>query len=125
MQALIEQISEVTGLSSEKSTNGTGIVLNLLVTQGGREKVEELFALMPGARELAVKANLGGGLMAKMAGGMMGGPLAAITRLQAEGISSDQQKQLIASVLAYAKDKGGDKLVRAACSNVPGLGGYL
>jgi hypothetical protein len=125
MQDLIDKITAATGLGHDSAANGAGIVLNLLRTQGAADKVSALFAEMPGAAELAAQANSGGGLMAKMAGGMMGGPLAAITRLQAAGISSDQQKLLIAGVIDYAKAKGGAKLVRAAASNVPGLSGYL
>ncbi len=122
MDDLITKISRNTGVNAEKAGRLAGIVLNLMHTQGNRKQVSALFAKMPGADALA-QAN--GGLAGKLAGGMMGGPLAAISRLQSEGISSDQQKMVISTVVSYARDQGGAKLLAAAAANVPGLSGYL
>ncbi len=122
---LVAMIATATGLDAVRAEKGAGIVLNLLQTQGNQAKVSEVFGRIPGALEMATRANSGGGLMAKMAGGMMGGPLAAITRLQAEGITTEQQKIVMATVLSYCSKHAGSDLMKAAAANVPGLSGYL
>lgn len=129
MQDLINEITAATGLDSTKAEKAVGIVLNLVATQGDKIKVAEMFDKMPGAMEL-VKTHGGdgaggGGLMGILAGGMMGGPLAMITKLQSAGLSMDQVKTVGTMSLAYAKKHAGADLVRAAAANIPGLGTYL
>lgn len=129
MQDLINEITAATGLDSTKAEKAVGIVLNLVATQGDKTKVAEMFDKMPGAIEL-VKTHGGdgaggGGLMGILAGGMMGGPLAMITKLQSTGLSIDQVKTVGTMSLAYAKKHAGADLVRAAAANIPGLGTYL
>ena len=130
MQQLIDQIVTATGLSPEKATKALGIVLNLIHKQGNQNKVAELFAKLPGAAELAQThgadgSGKGGGMLSMLAGGMMGGPLAAISKLSAAGLSMDQIKQLGTITLDYAKDKAGAKLVREVAGSIPGLSGYV
>ena len=96
MQELIDRIVTASGLSPEKAEKGLGIMLNLIQTQGNQNKVQELFDKLPGAAELARAqggdgaGKGGGGLLGMLAGGMMGGPLAAISKLTAAGLSMDQ-----------------------------------
>jgi hypothetical protein len=122
---LVGIVGEAAGLDSVRAETVASIVLNLIQTQGNPAKVVELFGKLPGAQAMATRANSGGGLMGKMAGGMMGGPLAAITRLQAVGLSTDQQKIVMSTVLSYCGKHGGADLVKAAAANVPGVSGYL
>ena len=62
-------------------------MLGLVKTQGNQAKVGELLARLPGAEELIAAhggdgaGHGGGGLLCMLAGGMMGGPLAAISKL--------------------------------------------
>jgi hypothetical protein len=130
MQELIDKIVTATGLEPEKATKALGIVLNLIQTQGNQNKVGEFFAKLPGAAELASKfgvdgAGKGGGLLGMLAGGMMGGPLAAITKLSSAGLSMDQIKQLGTVTLGYAKEKAGSQLVKEVAGSIPGLSGYV
>jgi hypothetical protein len=130
MQDLIDEITKATGLAPERTEQALGIMLNLLRTQGNREKTDALFAKLPGAAELASRhggdgAGGGGGLLGMLAGGMMGGPLAAVSKLSALGLSMDQIKQLGTITLDYAKRKAGDKLVKEAAGAIPGLSGYV
>jgi hypothetical protein len=60
-----------------------------------------------------------------LAGGMMGGPLAAVTKLSAIGLSMDQIKQLGTITLDYAKEKAGGQLVKEVAGSIPGLSGYV
>ena len=63
--------------------------------------------------------------MGILAGGMMGGPLAMITKLQAIGLNVDQIKQVGTLTLDYAKKAAGINAVREAASNIPGLNSYI
>lgn len=129
MQSLISKITLATGLEPLKAEKAVGILLNLVATQGDKTKVAELFAKMPGAAELATAHGGdgagGGGLMGMLAGGMMGGPLAMITKLQAIGLNVDQIKQVGTLTLNHAKKVAGIKAVREAAANIPGLNSYI
>jgi hypothetical protein len=130
MQELIDRIVTATGLTPEKAQQGLAIVLNLIHTQGNQNKVAELFSKIPGAEELAKSqggdgAGRGGGLLGMLAGGMMGGPLAAVSKLTAAGLSMDQIKGLGTTTLDYAKEKAGSRLVKEVAGSIPGLSGYV
>jgi predicted lipid-binding transport protein (Tim44 family) len=129
MQDLITKIMATTGLDATKAEKAVGILLNLIATQGDKPKVDVLFEKMPGARELVNTHGGdgagGGGFMGILAGGMMGGPLAMITKLQGIGLSVDQIKQVGTLALDHAKQKAGIKAVREAASNIAGLNSYI
>jgi hypothetical protein len=107
----------------------TGIMLSLVRNQGDKSKVEDLFAALPGAAELADKYGgdgaRGGGLMGMLGGGLMGGPLAAVSKLQAAGLNMDQVKVLGKETLNYAKENAGEDLVKQVANSIPGISGYL
>lgn len=129
MQELIERIVAATGLDAAIAERAAGIMLGLVRSQGHQAKVAELFARMPGAEELAA-AHGGdgaakGGLLGMLGGGLMGGPLAAVSKLSAAGLSMDQIKQVGSVTLAYAKEKAGADLVREVASSIPGLGAHV
>lgn len=129
MQDLIDRIVGKTGLAPEIAEKATGIMLSLVKTQGDKAKVAQLFDAIPGAGELAQlhggDGARGGGLLGMLGGGMMGGPLAAVSKLQASGLSMDQIKVLGKETLGYAKEKAGDDLVKDVASSIPGISGYL
>ncbi|MCA3562279.1 MAG: DUF2267 domain-containing protein [Aestuariivirga sp.] len=131
MQDLIGRIAAATGLPEDRAAKALGIMLNLIQTQGNQNKVRDLFDKLPGAAELAREQGGdgagwgGGGLLGMLAGGMMGGPLAAISKLTAAGLSMDQIKALNTTALDYAKEKAGAPLVKDVAGSIPGLSGYV
>ncbi len=129
MKNLIEKMTTTMDLDAAKAEKAVGILLNLVSTQGDKTKVEALFAKMPGAKELVMTHGGdgagGGGFMGILAGGMMGGPLAMITKLQAIGLTTDQIKQIGTLTIDYAKDQAGIKAVREAAAHIPGLNSYI
>ncbi|MGE4245833.1 MAG: DUF2267 domain-containing protein [Parvibaculaceae bacterium] len=129
MEELIATVAAKTGLPSGKAEQGVGIVLSLVRNQGDAAKVEALFEKLPGAAELAAKwggdGARGGGLLGMLGGGLMGGPLVAVGKLQAAGLSMDQIRALGSQVLDHAKREAGDDLVRQVAGSIPGLSGYL
>jgi hypothetical protein len=124
MQELIARIVTKTGLEPKRAEKALGIMLSLVKTQGNQQKVGELFAKLPGADELARQhggeGSRGGGLL-----GMLGGPFAAISKLQTAGLNMDQIKQLGSETLAYAKEVAGDDLVKQVAGSIPGLSSYV
>jgi hypothetical protein len=129
MQDLIDRIVAATGLDAARAEKALGIMLSLVKTQGNQAKVGELFAKLPGAAELASRYGGDGagkgGLLGMLGGGLMGGPLAAISKLSAAGLSMEQIKQLGTVTLDYAKEKAGAELVKDVAGSIPGLGGYV
>ena len=129
MQELIARIVTKTGLDRQRAEKGLGIMLALVKTQGNKQKVGELFAKLPGADELAKRhggdGSRGGGLLGMLGGGLMGGPLAAIGKLQGAGLNMDQIKALGSETLAYAREVAGEDLVKQVAGSIPGLGGYV
>ena len=129
MQELIARIVTRTGLDPKRAEKALGIMLSLVKTQGNQQKVGELFAKLPGADELARQhggdGSRAGGLLGMLGGGLMGGPLAAISKLHAAGLNMDQIKQLGTETLSYAKEVAGDDLVKQVAGSIPGLGSYV
>lgn len=129
MQDLIDRIIAATGLDAGRAEKALGIMLSLVKTQGNQAKVGELFAKLPGAAELAARHGGDGagrgGLLGLLGGGLMGGPLAAISKLSAAGLSMDQIKMLGTLTLDYAKEQVGAQLVKDVAGSIPGLGGYV
>jgi hypothetical protein len=129
MQELIARIVDQTGLDAARAEKGLGILLSLVRTQGNQQKVGELFSRLPGAAELADRygrdRSRGGGLLGMLGGGLMGGPLAAVSKLQAAGLDMAQIKTLGVETLTYAKERAGEDLVRQVAGSIPGLGSYV
>ncbi|MFO1088330.1 MAG: DUF2780 domain-containing protein [Hyphomicrobiales bacterium] len=129
MEDLVQLVAQKTGLSPEKAERAIGIMLNLVKNQGEKAKVAELFAKLPGADDLAQRHGgdgaKGGGLLGMLGGGLMGGPLAAVTKLTAAGLSMDQIKTMGSEVLAYARQKAGPQLVKDVAGSIPGLSAYV
>ena len=123
MQELINGIVAKSGIPREKVEEALGVIFNLIKTQGNSAKVAELFVMLPGVEELVRRQS--GSLTGLLAGGMMGGPLAAITKLQALGLSTEQMREVGSAALAHARVKAGDDLVRQCAANIPGLSGFL
>jgi hypothetical protein len=129
MQDLIDKIVAATGLDAARAEKAVAIMLSLVKTQGNQAKVGELFAKLPGAAELASRhggdGSAKGGLLGMLGGGLMGGPLAAISKLSAAGLSMDQIKVLGTLTLDYAKEKAGVQLVKDVAGSIPGLSVYV
>mgnify|MGYP000895688174 CR=1 FL=1 len=123
MQELINGIVAKSGIPREKVEEALGVIFNLIKTQGNSAKVAELFVMLPGVEELVRRQS--GSLTGLLAGGMMGGPLAAITKLQALGLSTEQMREVGSAALAHARAKAGDDLVRQCAANIPGISGFL
>jgi hypothetical protein len=127
MHELMARVTAATGLDEPLAEKAVGIVLSLIRAEGDQDKVDELFARLPGAEGLAKRhagASSGGGL-AGLFGGAFGGPLAAIAKLQAAGLSMDEINVLGRELLGFAREKAGEPLVAEVAGSIPGLSQYL
>ena len=129
MQELIHRVRAASGLDEQQAEKAVGIILSLVRAQAPEDKGKELFAHLPGAAELAARHGSDGaakgGLFGMLGGGLMGAPLAAIGKLQAAGLSMAEIRAVGYEVLAYAKEKAGDRLVRDVAGSIPGLSSYV
>jgi hypothetical protein len=126
MRELIDRVTAATGLDEARAETAVGIVLSLLRTEGDPQKVDELFARLPGADALAESQAeaQSAGLFGRFGGGL-GGPLATVGKLQAAGLSMDQINRLGRELLGYAREKAGEPLVTDVAASIPGLSLYL
>ena len=127
MHELLGRVSAATGLDEARAEEAVGIVLSLIRAEGDRHKVDELFARLAGAEGLAARhadARSGGGLMGLL-GGAIGGPLAAVGKLQAAGLSMEEINVLGRELLGFAREKAGEPLVAEVAGSIPGLSRYL
>jgi hypothetical protein len=129
MEELINRITIETGLAPQKAERALGIMLELVRTQGNQAKVDELFAAIPGAAELARRHGGDGtgstSLLGKLGGGLMGGPLAAVSRLSAAGLNMEEIRKVGTLMLDHAKARAGSQLVKEVAGSIPGLSGYV
>ena len=126
MHELLTRVSAATGLDEGKAEAAVGIVLSLIRTEGDRHKVDELFARLPGAEALAARhAQAKSGGLLGLLGGAVGGPLAAVGKLQAAGLSMEEISVLGRELLGFAREKAGEPLVSEVAGSIPGLSRYL
>ena len=126
MKELMQQVAVQLGIDEDQAEKAVGTLLSLVQTQGDSGKVAEMFNQMPGSAELAEQygQESGGGLMG-MFGSALGGPIAALSKLQATGLDTDQLKQLGHTVLGHAREQAGDDLVNQVTDSIPGLNKFL
>lgn len=131
MEQIISQLAAQIGIDEALAQKAVGMVLALLEKQGEGSAVSQLFEAMPGAADLASEHadSGGGGGIAGMLGGLMGGgagdAMQLVGALQGEGMSMDQIKELGSGLLAHAKENAGEDVVRQAVANIPGVSDYL
>jgi hypothetical protein len=115
MDELIARLVADIGIDRSAAEKAVGIILDFLVKEGPADKVQPLLAKLPGAEALiAQTANESGG-------GLMGGVMGAGMRMMSAGLSMGQAQNVGRTVLAYAREKAGDKVVGEVGAAIPGL----
>ncbi|QPC42028.1 DUF2780 domain-containing protein [Kaustia mangrovi] len=127
MQDLIDRVATKLGIDGATAQKAVGIVLSLVRQNGDRAKVDELFAMLPGADDLARSHGdkPAGGLFGALAGAIGSGPMMALAKLQQAGLDTEQSKTLGKEVLAYARERGDERLVKDIAGSIPGLSDYV
>ncbi len=135
MEELIQRIVANLGIDAALAEKAVGIILDLFRQHAPADKLAPLMAALPGAAELAERhgggdaegGGLGGGL-GGMLGGLMGGAgglMAAVSRLEAAGLTTNQARGVGNELLAFAKEKAGDATVDDVVKAIPGLSALL
>ena len=123
MDELIGRLVASVGIDQAAAEKAVGIVPDFLAKESPPNKVESFLAKLPGAEALIEQAASkgGGGLM----GGMMGGVMGAGMRMMSAGLSMDQAQSVGRTVLAYAREKAGDKVIGEVGAAIPGLSQFV
>jgi hypothetical protein len=135
---LVFKVADKIGLSPDQARTGLSAALALIQKHGEPAKVEELFATVPGASQLAVQgqamtaaktSGLMGGLM-RAAGGGSGAAMADAMqvgqKLAREGVTTSDMQALLPIAMDFVKEKaGGRDLLREVLGSIPGIGKLL
>jgi hypothetical protein len=120
MDELIGRLVADIGIDRSAAEKAVGIILDFLVKEGPADKVRPLLAKLPGAETL-LATSAGGGFM----NGMMGGVMGAGMRMMSAGLSMSQVQEVARTVLAYAREKAGDKVLGEVGAAIPGLAQFV
>ncbi|HEX3502054.1 MAG TPA: DUF2267 domain-containing protein [Xanthobacteraceae bacterium] len=123
MDELIARLVADIGIDRSAAEKAVGIILDFLVKEGPADKVQPLLAKLPGAETvLAKSASAGGG---GFVDGLMGGVMGAGMRMMSAGLSMSEVQDVARTVLAYAREKAGDKAIGEVGAAIPGLAQFV
>jgi hypothetical protein len=126
MDELIARLVADVGIDRSAAEKAVGIILDFLVKEGPADKVQPLIAKLPGAEALLAKTESeSGGPIGGLAGGLMGGVMGAGMRMMSAGLSMGQVQDVARAVLAYAREKAGDKVIGEVGAAIPGLAQFV
>jgi hypothetical protein len=128
MDELISRIMAASGLDEALARKAVGIILAFLEKEGPPAEIAELFAALPGARELAeAHGGAKGGMMGAV-GGMMGGGggvMALGGQLMGAGLSMGQIQSVSKEMFAVGREKAGEDAMGAIVGAIPGLSQFV
>lgn len=122
MDELVDRIVAKVGVDRTVAEKSVGIIFDFLTKEGPTEKVHALLAQLPGAEAAMAAAREGD------AGGMfggMGGIMGVGSRLMAAGLGISEIQGVTRELIAYAREKVGDKAVDEILAAVPGLSQFI
>jgi hypothetical protein len=137
IEELVELSAKHAGLSQDQARSALSGALYLIRKHGEPAKVEDLFAAIPGAADLAeagaaLTANKGGGLMAGLmskaggaGGAVMSDGMAMNQQLTRKGVTISDMQKILPLAMSWVKDKTGEDKLRSVFSTIPGLGPLL
>lgn len=122
MDELVDQVAGNVGIDRPVAERAVGIILDFLASEGPADTVQALLGRLPGAAEAVASARAegGGGLFAG-AGGIMG----VGSRLMSAGLDMGEIQGVTRELIAYARDKAGDRDVNAIVEAIPGLRQFI
>jgi hypothetical protein len=124
MDELIARLVADVGIDRTVAEKAVGIILDFLVKEGPAEKVQPLLAKIPGAETLLARTarpSSGFGFM----DGMMGGVMGAGMRMMSAGLTMTEAQNVARTVLAFAREKAGDKAIGEVGAAIPGLAQFV
>jgi len=119
MDELVARIVSNAGIERPVAERAVGIILDFLATEGPADKVQGLFARLPGAAEAAKAAH------AESGGGMLGGIMGVGSRLMSAGLAMSGIQGVTRELVAYARDKAGSEDIDEVVAAIPGLSQFV
>jgi hypothetical protein len=116
MDELMERLETKAGVGPDAARKSIAAILGYLDRNAPAQRMEELYAAVPGAREL-VGAGGGGGLF----GGGIAGLLGVYSQLKSAGLTSEQMQSAGVELLAFTREKVGDEAINDVIASVPAL----
>lgn len=110
MDELIARLVADVGIDRSAAEKAVGIILDFLVKEGPADKVQPLMTKLPGAQALRAKTD-------SESSGLMGAGM----RMMSAGLTMGEVQDVARAVLAYAREKAGDKAISEVGAAIPGL----
>jgi hypothetical protein len=114
MDELIARLVADVGIDRSAAEKAVGIILDFLVKEGPADKVQPLMTKLPGAQALRAKTD-------SESSGLVGGVMGAGMRMMSAGLTMGEVQDVARAVLAYAREKAGDKAISEVGAAIPGL----
>jgi hypothetical protein len=118
MDELIARLVADVGVDRSAAEKAVGIILDFLVKEGPADKVQPLMAKLPGAEALRAKTG-------SESSGLMSGVMGAGMRMMSAGLTMGEVQDVARAVLAYAREKAGDKAISEVGAAIPGLAQFV
>jgi hypothetical protein len=118
MDELIAGLVTDVGVDRSAAERAVGIILDFLVKEGPADKVQPLMAKLPGAEALRAKTG-------SESSGLMSGVMGAGMRMMSAGLTMGEVQDVARAVLAYAREKAGDKAISEVGAAIPGLAQFV
>lgn len=126
MDELIARLVADVGIDRSAAEKAVGINLDFLVKEGPADKVQPLMAKLPGADALLAKTDSeSSGPVGGLTSGLTGGVMGAGMRMMSAGLSMGEVQDVARAVLAYAREKAGDKAISEVGAAIPGLAQFV
>ena len=122
MEELVGRVVAAAGIERTVAERAIGIILDFLATEAPPDNVANLLAHLPGAAEAIEAARAGAG--GEMFGGM-GGIMGAGNRLMSVGLDMGEMQHVAHELIAYAREKAGDKNLDDIVAAIPGLSQFI
>ena len=120
MDELVARVVAGVGIDQSIAERAVGIIFDFLATEGPADRVQNLFARLPGSAEAAAAAHGEDG-----GGGMFGGVMGVGSRLMAAGLGMSDIQGVTRELIAFAREKAGSDDVDAVVAAIPGLGQFV
>ncbi|WP_018698582.1 DUF2267 domain-containing protein [Amorphus coralli] len=127
MDALVNRITERTGLDRGTAEKAISIIVNFLNREGPPEETSKLIDQLPGAEHMIKERGEAGraGLLGGVAGLMGGGAMGAFNDLTAAGLNMGQVQTVVKELVAFAREQAGDEVVDEVIQKIPGLSQFV
>ncbi|WP_417693366.1 DUF2267 domain-containing protein [Roseibium sp.] len=126
MDELIQRIIVATGVNVETARQAVTIILNFLNKEAPQERMQEVFAALPGAEkavnDYAGEKTGGGGLLGGLSGMVPGmGAMAVLGELSSAGLDMGEVQKVARELIEVAREKVGEDTINEVISSIPVL----